>query len=445
MDATTAISANPSTDTAPKGKVVLAYSGGLDTSCLIPYLQNQGYEVVTAIASLGQPGSSDIDGIAKKATSLGAVASYALDMRDEFCDVACTAAVFANGMYENKYPLLSALSRPIICKHLVEVAHKEGAVAIAHGCTGKGNDQVRFELECKALDPSLDVLGPVRTWELTTRNSEIDYCAANGIDIEVTKASPYSIDENVWGRAIECGVLENPWNEPPVGAWVMTCDPTEAPDEPTDVILSFEAGKPVALDGKPMSMLALITKLNKVAGSNGYGRIDMIEDRMVGLKSRECYEQPAALSIIKAHKALESLCLPGDVLASKLKLEHDWAKQVYSGLWYSPLKDACDSFFSSTQATVTGDVRMRFYKGSCTVTGLKSPHSMYDFGLATYDEGDTFDRAAAKGFMDLFGLPNKVWAIRKQQAAAELPVEAPVAPSVVYAGEPSCVSDEVLA
>ncbi|MCI1665650.1 MAG: argininosuccinate synthase [Atopobiaceae bacterium] len=432
------------TSTAPKGKVVLAYSGGLDTSALIPYLENQGYEVVTAIASLGQPGSSDIDAIAEKATSLGATASYAIDMREEFCDVACVDAIAANGMYENKYPLLSALSRPIICKHLVEVAHKEGAVAIAHGCTGKGNDQVRFELECKALDPELDILGPVRTWELTTRNSEIEYCAAHGIEIEVTKKSPYSIDENVWGRAIECGILENPWNEPPADAWVMTVDATEAPDEPTDVVISFEAGKPVAVDGTKMSMLALITKLNKLAGGNGYGRIDMIEDRLVGLKSRECYEQPAALTLIKAHKALESLCLPGDVLASKLKLEHDWAKQVYSGLWYSPLKDACDAFFASTQATVTGDVRIRLYKGSATVTGIKSEHSMYDFGLATYDEGDTFDRSAAKGFMDLFGLPNKVWAQRKIEAAADMPAAPEDKPEVVYATEETAVEQDVL-
>lgn len=397
---------------APKGKVVLAYSGGLDTSCLIPWLQDQGYEVVTAIAALGQPGSSDIDEIAEKAVSLGASASYAIDMREEFAEDVCACAIKANGMYENKYPLLSALSRPVICKHLVDIAHQEGAVAIAHGCTGKGNDQVRFELECKALDPDLEILGPVRDWDLLTRTQEIEYCADHGIVIEVTKSSPYSIDENVWGRAIECGVLEDPWNEPPADAWVMTVDPLDAPDEPTDVIVTFEAGKPVAIDGVPMGMYEIIDTLNQTAGANGFGRIDMIEDRVIGIKSRECYEQPAALALIKAHKALESLCLPGDVLATKLQLEHDWAKQVYSGLWFSPLKDALDAFFQSTQQTVSGDVRLRFYKGNCTVTGLKSDHSMYDFGLATYDEGDTYDRSAAKGFMDLFGLPNKVWAER---------------------------------
>ncbi|MDD3486170.1 MAG: argininosuccinate synthase, partial [Atopobiaceae bacterium] len=281
------------------------------------------------------------------------------------------------------------------------------------GCTGKGNDQVRFEFECKALDPTLDVLGPVRTWEFTTRQSEIDYCAEHGIQIDVTKSSPYSIDENCWGRAIECGVLENPWNEPPVDAWVMTAEQEDAPDKRTDVVISFEAGKPVAIDGERMTMLQIILKMNEVAGGNGYGRLDMIEDRLVGLKSRECYEQPAALSLIKAHKALEMLCLPGDLLAEKLKLEHDWAKQVYTGLYFSPLKDACDAFFDKTQETVTGDVRLRFYKGCCRVSGVRSENALYDFGLATYDEGDTFDRSTAKGFMDLYGLPNTVWSRRE--------------------------------
>ena len=394
-----------------KKRVVLAYSGGLDTSCLITWLQDQGYDVVTMIASLGQPTDrADIQGIADKATSLGAVASYAVDVRDEFCDTAVVDAIAANGLYQNSYPLLSALSRPIIAKHLVEIAHKEGCEAIAHGCTGKGTDQVRFELECKALDPTIEVLGPVRSWELTTRSSEIEFCAAHGIQVDATKKSPYSVDENVWGRAIECGVLEDPWNRPPADMWEMTVDPTEAPDEKCEVVLGFEAGKPVSIDGERLSVLEIVERMNQVAGSNGYGRLDMVEDRLVGLKSRECYEQPAALAIITAHKALERLCLPGDVLAAKLDLEHAWARIVYNGLWYSPLKQAYDAFFRSTQRTVTGEVRLEFYKGTCTVNGTRSPHSIYDFGLATYDEGDTFDRTAAKGFMDLFGLPNYVWA-----------------------------------
>ncbi len=394
-----------------KKKVVLAYSGGLDTSCLIYWLQDQGYDVVTMIANLGQPTDrSDIAGIAEKATRLGAVASYAVDVRDEFCDVAVVDAIAANGMYENKYPLLSALSRPIIAKHLVEIAQKEGCEAIAHGCTGKGNDQVRFELECKALDPSIKVLGPVRSWELTTRSSEIEFCAAHGIQVDATKKSPYSVDENVWGRAIECGLLEDPWNRPPADTWQMTVDPADAPDEPCEVVIGFEAGKPVSVDGTKMSVLQIVQHLNEVAGANGFGRIDMLEDRLVGLKSRECYEQPAALSIIKAHQALETMCLPGDVLAAKLDLEHAWARTVYDGLWYSPLKEAYDAFFASTQKTVSGEVRLCYYKGSCTVNGIRSPHSIYDHGLATYDEGDTFDRTAAEGFMQLFGLPNYVWA-----------------------------------
>ncbi len=396
--------------TDSKKKVVLAYSGGVDTTVLIPWLQERGYDVICVCASLGQPGSSDIQAIADKATKLGAIASYAVDMRDEFCDTAVADAIAANAMYQNTYPLLSALSRPVICKHLVRIAHKEGAAAIAHGCTGKGNDQVRFTLECQALDPNIEILGPVREWEFTTRQSEIDYCLERGIQIEVNKESPYSLDENVWGRAIECGVLEDPWNKPPRDAWVMTCEPTEAPDEITQLEIGFSHGKPVTVNGKKLSMLQIVETLNEICGSNGFGRIDTIEDRVVGLKSRECYEQPAALALIKAHKALENLCLPADLLAQKLDLEHAWARAVYSGLWYTPLKSALDAFFASSQKTVTGVVRMELYKGSCVVTGLKSNHSMYDFGLATYDEGDTYDRSSAEGFMDLFGLPNKVWA-----------------------------------
>ena len=389
-----------------KGKVVLAYSGGLDTSCLLKYLQDDGYDVVSCIAALGQPSEErkDIDAVNEKAKMLGAVAAYDVDIRDEFCEDFVAKAIFANGMYENKYPLLSALSRPAICRHLVKVAQAEGAVAIAHGCTGKGNDQVRFELECKALDPTLEILGPVRSWELTTRSSEIEYAQSHGIPVDATKENPYSID---------CGVLEDPWNSAPDGAWSLTVNAEDAPDEARDVVIGFEAGLPVSVDGQRMKLYDLIAALNEIVGSHGFGRIDMIEDRLVGLKSRECYEQPGALAIIMAHKQLESLCLPGDVLHTKLQLEHDWSRQVYNGLWYSPLKDALDAFFASTQKTVSGEVRLHLYKGNCTVTGSRADSSMYDFGLATYDKGDTFDRTAAKGFMDLFGLPNRVWAERR--------------------------------
>ena len=410
----------PSKAPGSKGKVILAYSGGLDTSCLIAWLKDKGYDVVAVIADVGQPEDKDFAALCRRALGLGAVSAWAIDMKDEYTEDVCTCAIKANGMYENKYPLLSALSRPVICRHLVQVAHEEGAVAIAHGCTGKGNDQVRFELECKALDPTLEILGPVREWELLTRSSEIEYLERRGLVIEVTKDKIYSVDENVWGRAIECGELEDPWNEPPAGTWAITVDPEEAPDVATEVLIGFEQGKPVSVNGTPMGMLEIVRTLNKVCGENGYGRIDMIEDRVVGLKSRECYEQPAALAIIKAHKALETLCLPGDLLATKLDLEHEWARTVYGGRWFTPLKDALDAFMENTQATVTGEVRLKLFKGSCTVTGMKSPHSMYDFGLATYEEGDTYDRSAAKGFMDLYGLPNTVWAERTQTGAKAL-------------------------
>ena len=393
-----------------KGKIVLGYSGGLDTSVLIPWLEEEGYDVVAVIAALGQPADSDIDAIAAKASQIGAVASYAVDLREEFAERNCVQAIYANAMYEGVYPLLSAISRPLIAKHLVRVAHAEDAVAVAHGCTGKGNDQVRFTLGIQALDPELDVLGPLRYWELTTRQSEIEYAQAHGVPVKATKESPYSIDENVWGRAVECGVLEDPWNHVPEEAWAITVSPQDAPDAVTEVVLTFEGGKPVAVDGKRMGMLELIQTMNKIGGENGFGRIDTIEDRLVGLKSRECYEQPGALAIIKAHQHLEKMCLPGELLEQKVVLEHAWARQVYNGLWYSALKEAYDAFFASTQKTVTGDVRLAFYKGTCTVTGVRAEQAMYDFGLATYDEGDTFDRAAAAGFMKLFGLQNDTWA-----------------------------------
>ena len=262
-------------------------------------------------------------------------------------------------------------------------------------------DMDRLDIAIRSMDDVMRTAEQVQT-----------FCEAHGIKVDATKKSPYSVDENVWGRAIECGVLEDPWNRPPADMWEMTVDPADAPDEPCEVVVSFEGGQPVALDGEKMSMLKLIQKMNKIAGSNGFGRLDTIEDRLVGVKSRECYEQPAALALITAHKALEDLCLPGNLLAAKLELEHTWATTVYNGLWYSPLKQACDAFFAYTQKTVTGDVRLKFYKGTCTVNGSKSPNSIYDFGLATYDEGDTFDRQAAKGFMDLFGLQNLVWAKR---------------------------------
>jgi len=321
-------------------------------------------------------------------------------------------------MYENKYPLVSALSRPLISKHLVDAAHKFGAKYVAHGCTGKGNDQVRFESSITMLDPSLEILAPVREWDLLTRPDEIEWAEKHGVEVGATKDSPYSIDDNLWGRAIECGVLEDPWAEPPTDIYTMTTDPTKAPDEPEYVELTFARGVPYAINGNQKSYLGIIYELNAIAGKHGYGRIDMVENRLVGVKSRECYEAPAAMALILAHKALEDL----EVLHNKLDLEQTWARCVYNGQWFSPLKEAIDAFMASTQRCLYGSVRLKFYKGSCTVVGRKSAYSLYDQSLATYDKGDTFNRSAAEGFIQIQTLSTRTWAVnrRKEGAPAEL-------------------------
>ncbi len=394
-------------------KVVLAYSGGLDTSCCIKWLQTErDLDVITLVANVGQE-TDDLDFVREKALRSGAVESLVADVREEFVNDFLSHEIAANGMYENKYPLLSALSRPVIVKHLVEAAHRYGATYIAHGCTGKGNDQVRFEVGVQALDPTLKVIAPVREWDLYTRPQEIAFAQANGIEVGATKKAPYSIDDNLWGRAIECGVLEDPWNEPPADIWKTTAEIADAPEEPETVVVGFEGGMPCAIDGERMSALYVIEKLNVIAGRNGYGRLDVIENRMVGVKSRECYELPGGLAIITAHKALEDLCLERELLHTKLHLEHKWSELVYQGLWYSPLKMALDAFMQSTQGLVTGDVRLRFHKGTCTVTGSRSKYSLYDKSLATYDEGDTFDRDSAAGFIYQWGMPSRVWAAQR--------------------------------
>ena len=407
-------------DVMAKDRVVLAYSGGLDTSICIKWLQEQkDLDVVAVMGNVGQE-IDDMEEKVQKARDLGAIDVRCIDMREEFVEDCVAPAIVANAMYENKYPLLSALSRPIISKYLVEVAHEFGAKYIAHGCTGKGNDQVRFETSIMALDPDIKIIAPVREWDLGQRPSEIAYAKAHGIPLSKSVDSTYSIDDNLWGRAIECGVLEDPWNEPPEDVWTMTVDPAKAPDEPTYTILSFEGGKPCAIDGEKMSLLDIILKMNKIAGDNGYGRIDMIENRYVGVKSRECYEVPAGLAIIEAHKALEDLTLERDVLHSKLAIEQDWAVAVYNGKWYSPYKDALDAFLNYTQTYVTGDVRLKFFKGSCTVVGLRSPYSLYDHGLITYDdEGDTYDQSYAEGFIALHGLSIKTWASHRAEQTGE--------------------------
>ena len=405
---------------AEKEKVVLAYSGGLDTSCCLKWLQvEKNLDVIAICGNVGQD-EADLEYIKNKALECGAIASEAMDMREEYASEYLTKALAANGLYENTYPLLSALSRPLLSKHMVEAAHKYGAKYIAHGCTGKGNDQVRFETAIKALDPKLEILAPVRDWELHTREEEIDWAAEHGVPVKASKASPYSIDDNVWGRAIECGALENPWNEPPADIWTLSVDPENAPNEAEYVEIGFEKGVPCSLNGEEKSFLQIVMDLNVLAGKHGCGRIDMVENRLVGVKSRECYETPAAEVLIAAHKALETLCLDRETQHFKLNLEHQWSTTVYYGQWFSPLKNALDAFFAETQKFVPGTGKLKLYKGSCTVAGRMSDHSLYDYGLASYTAADTFDHKAAKGFIDLSALPFAVWAEKQGHEAQDL-------------------------
>lgn len=403
-----------------KERCILAYSGGLDTSVAIKWIQeNYDLDVVAIVVDVGQE-RQDLEFVRQKAIGIGAIESLALDVREEYAHDILAKALRANCMYENKYPLLSALSRPLIVKHLVDKAHEYGAKYIAHGCTGKGNDQVRFETGISALDPDITILAPVREWDLRTRDQEMEWAQAHGIPVPTTKKSPYSIDDNIWGRAIECGVLEDPWVEPPADIYTLTDDArTDAATEAEYAILTFKGGLPIALDGKEMSFYDIITQMNALAGRHGFGRIDMIENRLVGVKSREIYEVPGALALITAHKALEDLCLERDVLHYKLGVEQKWAELVYNGLWFSPLKEALDGFIDTTQKLVTGDVRLRFFKGSCVPVGRRSDYSLYDYSLATYDVEDSFDRDAAKGFIELHGLPTKVWAKQRRKVGKE--------------------------
>jgi argininosuccinate synthase len=401
-------------------KVVLAYSGGLDTSVAIRWLQeNHDLDVIALAIDVGQE-RQDLEFVRQKAIGIGAIESIVKDVREEYVDEFLAKALKANALYENKYPLVSALSRPIIVKHLVMEAHRHQAKYIAHGCTGKGNDQVRFEVGISSLDPDLEVLAPVRVWDLKTREQEMDWAAARGIPVPTTKDNPYSIDDNLWGRAIECGVLEDPWVEPPADIYTLTSDArADACGEPEYAVISFDQGLPVAFNGELMSFHEVINKMNDIAGRHGFGRIDMIENRLIGVKSREIYEVPGALALITAHKALEDLCLEREVLHYKLGVEQKWAELIYNGMWFSPLKEALDGFVETTQKLVTGDVRLRFFKGSCVTVGRRSEYSLYDYNLATYDSADTFDHKAAKGFIDLHGLPVKVWARQRRKVGKE--------------------------
>jgi argininosuccinate synthase len=400
------------TANSTRPKIVLAYSGGLDTSVLVKWLaEERGYDVIALCADVGQPG--DMEAIRQKALDTGAVASMMMDAREEFARDFVVPALWANALYGGSYPLATALARPLIAKLQVDAAHEHGAKAVAHGCTGKGNDQVRFEVATMALDPTLEIVAPMREWKMT-REDEIVWAKERGIPVPVTVESPYSIDENLWGRSCECGVLEDPWVEPPEDAYEWTVSPASAPEAPTYVDIDFEKGVPVGLDGDAMGLVELIAKLNELGGSNGVGRVDVIEDRLVGIKSREIYEAPAAVILIAAHSDLEHLTLTREALAGKRMLEQRVAEMAYEGLWFSPLNEAIKAFNESLQGRVNGTVRVRLYKGSAVVAARRSPDSLYDLGLATYDTADVFDHQAAKGFIDLWGLPLKTWAISER-------------------------------
>jgi argininosuccinate synthase len=394
--------------------VVLAYSGGLDTSVAVRWLaEEHGYEVVALAADVGQ--ESDFEAVLERARGAGAVAAEVVDLKEEFARDYLAPVIRANALYEGRYPLVSALSRPVIARHLVAAARRHGATAVAHGCTGKGNDQVRFEVSVRALAPDLEIVAPVRTWGLT-REDAIAYAAKHDIPITATKEKLYSIDDNLWGRAIECGEMEDPWATPPDGVWSMTVA-TET--EPRDLVLRFEQGLPVAIDGEALPLHTLVDQLNQTVGAYGWGRIDMVENRRVGIKSRETYEAPAALAIIDAHRDLESITLERDLAHEKARLESRYADLVYDGQWFSPLRLALDAFVAESQRHVTGEVRLRLEEGRCRVEGRRSDASLYDYGLATYDAADSFRHEDAEGFVRLWGLGLQTWAER--QGGAEGP------------------------
>ncbi|PWI57647.1 argininosuccinate synthase [Sulfoacidibacillus thermotolerans] len=391
-----------------KQKLVLAYSGGLDTSVAIKWLSDKyGYDVIALSADVGE--GKDLSFVKEKALSIGAVESYMIDAREQFAEEFILPSLYANALYEGVYPLSAALSRPLISKLLAEVAEKVGAKAVAHGCTGKGNDQVRFDVSVAALDPALKVEAPVREWAWS-RDEEIAYAKEHGIPIPITLDSPFSIDANLWGRSCEAGVLEDPFAEAPEEAFEWTVNPIDAPNQPEYVEIEFAAGRPIKLNGESLSLVTLIEQLNKIAGAHGVGRIDHVENRLVGIKSREVYEAPAAITLIKAHQALEYLTLTREVAQFKPMMEQKYAELVYNGLWFSPLKSAIDAFIKDTQAHVTGTVRMKLFKGSVFAAASRSPYSLYNKDLATYAGGDTFDHKAAVGFISLWGLPTRLQA-----------------------------------
>lgn len=402
-------------------KIVLAYSGGLDTSVAIQWLkENKGYDTIACAVDVGQ-GVDDLDEIKQRALDCGAVESVVVDARDEYANDFVTPALKANAMYMGKYPLVSALSRPLIVKHLVQTARDHGATAVAHGCTGKGNDQVRFEVGTMCLAPDLTTEAPIREWGLT-RDAAIEWAAERDIPLNLkSKSSPYSIDENAWGRTAECGILEDPWAAPPEDVFERTVSVKDAPDEPEEVTIAFDQGVPVSLDGKELPFAQLIAEIDRRAGAHGIGRIDMMEDRLVGIKSREIYECPGAIALITAHRDLEDLCLEQELADHKRAEEGTYAKLIYNGLWWGPLKRALDSFMEEANRYVNGEVRLEMFKGHATVVGRRSEtSSLYNFDLATYDTGDQFDQTLSEGFVKLWGLPLKNWAERARSLGGDL-------------------------
>ncbi len=390
-------------------RVVLAYSGGLDTSVAVRWLNKErGYDVVAVAVDVGQ--ESDFVSVKERALAAGAIEAIIVDGRAELAERFALPALQANALYEGKYPLVSALSRPLIVGHLVAAARRFDAQAVAHGCTGKGNDQVRFEVGTRSLAPDLDIVAPAREWGMT-REETVDYAEREGVPITASKGRIYSIDENLWGRAVECGAIEDPWAAPPDDVYALT---RETLTSPVEVVVGFLAGVPVSLDGQALPLVELIARLGAVAGSSGYGRLDLVENRRVGIKSREIYEAPAALALIAAHQDLESLTLERDVAHEKLRLEHRVAELIYDGLWYSPLREALSAFVTSTQQNVTGEVRLRFAPGGgMSIVGRRSPVGLYDYGLATYDAADTFRHQDAEGYLRIYGLGVETWARRQ--------------------------------
>ncbi len=395
-------------------RIVLAYSGGLDTSVAIGWIaEATGAEVIAVAVDVGQ-GGEDLDTIRKRALACGAVEAYVADARDEFAEEYCLPALKANSLYMDRYPLVSALSRPVIVKHLVAAAREYGATTVAHGCTGKGNDQVRFEVGIAALAPDLKCIAPVRDLALT-RDKAIEYAEKHQLPIETTKKNPFSIDQNVWGRAVETGFLEDIWNAPTEDVYSYTADPA-TPRDADEVVITFDAGRPVAIDGETVTMLEAIEIMNRRAGAQGVGRLDMVEDRLVGIKSREVYEAPGALALITAHQELENVTVERELARYKRGVEQRWGELVYDGLWSSPLKTALDGFVETSNEHVSGEIRMTLHGGRAVVTGRRSAQSLYDHALATYDTGDVFDQSNAKGFIELFGMPAKLAAVRDQSS-----------------------------